>query len=124
MLLIMPAKAPTLFPSHGKLLAELGVRLHEARLRRRFSVSLVAARANISRKTLYSIEQGDPAVTMGNYLRVLVVFGLEKDLELLAAADPVGRRLQDAALGIPRRAAKTQRTHALDGEDDATGGAA
>lgn len=123
MLPIMPAKAPTLFPSHGKLLAEMGVRLHEARLRRRFSVTLVAARANISRKTLYSIEQGDPAVTMGNYLRVLAVFGLEKDLGLLAAADPVGRRLQDAALGTPRRAAKTKRPPALD-EDEATGSTA
>ncbi|GAA4020121.1 hypothetical protein GCM10022212_15620 [Actimicrobium antarcticum] len=37
-----------------------------------------------------------PQVTMGTYLRLMAVLGLEKNLALLAAEDPVGRRLQDA----------------------------
>lgn len=104
----MPAKAPSLYPSQAKLLREFGQRLREARLRRRFSVSLVASRVDVSRPTLNKIEQGDPTVTMGTYLRVLCVLGLENDMVLLAADDAVGRRLQDAELATPRRAPKTK----------------
>ena len=106
MFFTMPAKAPLLYPSQAKLLKELGERLRDARLRRRFSVSLVAQRANVSRPTINKAEQGDPAVTLGTYLRVLSVLGLDKDLTQVAADDLVGRRLQDAALHVPRRAPK------------------
>lgn len=109
MLTIMPAKAPTLYPGQSKLLRELGQRLRDARLRRRFTVSQVAERADVSRPTFNKVEQGDPTVTMGTYLRVMTVLGLEKDLALLAAEDPVGRRLQDAELATPRRAPKRSR---------------
>ena len=47
------------------------------------------------------VERGDTAVTFGTVVRVLSVLGLADDLDALAAADPVGRALQDAAL--PRR---------------------
>jgi transcriptional regulator with XRE-family HTH domain len=76
----------------------LGERLRLARKRRKFSVLTVAARARISRTTLYHVERGAPAVTLGTYLRVLAVLGLENDLERLAADDALGRRLQDLAL--------------------------
>jgi len=100
----MPAKAPILYPNQVKLLKEFGQRLREARLRRRFSVGLVAQRANVSRPTVNKVEQGDPAVTMGTYLRVMSVLGLERGFQVLAGEDPVGRRLQDAELATPRRA--------------------
>lgn len=100
----MPAKAPTPYPSQSRLLRDLGARLRAARLRRRLAVTQVAARADVSRPTINKVEQGDPTVTLGTYLRVLAVLGLEKDLMLLAAEDPVGRRLQDAELQTPRRA--------------------
>jgi DNA-binding phage protein len=58
----------------------------------------VSARAGISRQTLYNVENGDPSVTMGTYLRVLAVLGLEQGLDRVAAEDPLGRRLQDEAL--------------------------
>ena len=102
----MPSKAPTLYPSQSRLLRELGQRLREARLRRRFTVTQVAERADVSRPTLNKVEQGSGTVTMGTYLRVLAVLGLEKDLGTLASEDPVGRRLQDAQLPVPRRAPK------------------
>jgi transcriptional regulator with XRE-family HTH domain len=102
----MPAKAPALYPSQLRRLRELGFRLREARLRRRLSVTQVAERTDVSRPTLNKVEKGDPAVTLGTYLRVLAVLGLEKDLTLIAAEDPVGRRLQDAGLSVPRRAPK------------------
>lgn len=102
----MPAKAPALYPEQTKLLKGLGERLRDARLRRHFSVSLVAQRAGVSRPTINKAEQGDPSVTLGTYLRVLSVLGLEKDIALVAADDQLGRRLQDAALRVPRRAPK------------------
>lgn len=106
MLSLMPSQAPVLYPGQTKLLRELGQRLREARLRRRFAVTLVAMRAGVSRPTLNKAESGDPAVTMGTYLRVLAVLGLAEDLASVAADDLVGRRLQDAGLATPRRAPK------------------
>jgi transcriptional regulator with XRE-family HTH domain len=109
MISVMPAKAPPLYPSQSRLLRALGQRLREARLRRRFTVTQVAERAAVSRPTLNKVEQGDASVTMGTYLRVLVVLGLENDMDLLAGEDPVGRRLQDAELSVPRRAPKRKK---------------
>jgi transcriptional regulator with XRE-family HTH domain len=103
---LMPSKAPLLFPMEAKLLRHLGERIREARLRRRFSVLLVAARCDVSRPTINKVEDGSPNVTLGTYLRVLAVLGLEKDLETVARDDVVGRRLQDAGLRVPRRAPK------------------
>ena len=97
----MPGRPPVTYPSEQRRLRALGERLRLARLRRRFSVALVAERAGISRTTLYHVERGDTAVTFGAVVRVLSVLGLGEDLDALAAADPVGRALQDAAL--PRR---------------------
>lgn len=110
MVYVMPSKPPLLYPGQQRLVLALGQRLREARLRRRLSASQVAERAAVSRPTLSKVEQGDPAVTLGTYLRVLVTLGLDKDLELVAAQDPVGRRLQDAGLETPRRAPKRSAT--------------
>ncbi len=118
----MPSKAPHLYPAQSRLLRALGARLREARLRRRFTVLQVAERAAVSRPTLNKVEQGDAAVTLGTYLRVLTVLGLEGDLDLLAHADPVGRRLQDAQLAVPRRAPRRSKpSPALDEHSHAQG---
>jgi hypothetical protein len=102
----MPSKAPLAFPSEAKLLADLGERLRLARLRRRLTAVVVAERANISRPTLAKAEHGDPSVTLGTYLRVLAIYGLESDLSIVAGDDVLGRRLQDLALPAPRRGRK------------------
>jgi transcriptional regulator with XRE-family HTH domain len=117
MVAVMPAKAPAPYPSQSRLLRDLGARLRAARLRRRLAVTQVAARADVSRPTINKVEQGDPTVTLGTYLRVLVVLGLEKDLMLLAAEDPVGRRLQDAALETPRRAPRPRSSPGNEGDE-------
>ncbi len=82
-----------------------------ARLRRKLSNAVVAQRAGISRTSLYKVETGDPGATLGTYLRVLAVLGLEGDINLMAADDKVGRKLQDLALepsrSSPRRRSST-----------------
>ena len=97
---------PVLLPKYKKLLKELGENIKLARLRRKFSAAQVSERANISRPTLLSIEKGSESVSIGLYLQVLVVLGLEKDLILVAQDDKLGRKLQDANLDTKKRAPK------------------
>lgn len=97
----MPRKPPVVFPLEQQLLAQLGERIRLARMRRKLSSAVVSQRAGISRTSLYKVESGHPGATLGTYLRVLAVLGLERDLNLLAADDRVGRKLQDLALQAP-----------------------
>lgn len=87
-----------LLPSTTELLQRFGERLRLARLRRRLTARQVAERAGMAPMTLRSLERGGAGVTMGAYLAVMQVLGIEKDLDLLGAADPMGRELQDARL--------------------------
>lgn len=66
----------------------------------------VAERADISRPTLVSIEKGNPNVSMGAYIKVLFVLGLEQDIANIAKDDELGRKLQDARLTVKKRAPK------------------
>jgi transcriptional regulator with XRE-family HTH domain len=102
----MGREKPVLLPKHKRLLKELGENIKLARLRRKYSSSQVSERANISRPTLLSIEKGSESVSIGLYLQVLVVLGLEKDFLLIAHDDELGRKLQDAGLSTKLRAPK------------------
>ena len=102
----MGREKPVLLPKHKRLLKELGENIKLARLRRKYSSSQVSERANISRQTLLSIEKGSESVSIGLYLQVLVVLGLEKDFLLIAHDDELGRKLQDAGLSTKLRAPK------------------
>jgi len=102
----MGREKPVLLPKHKKLLKELGENIKLARLRRKFSTEQVSERANISRPTLHSIEKGLESVSIGLYLQVLVVLGLEKDFLMIAQDDELGRKLLDADLSTKERAPK------------------
>jgi transcriptional regulator with XRE-family HTH domain len=92
----MASKTLTVFSSEQKVFAEVGKNLFRARKRRSLSAEAVAARASISRQTLYRIERGDPATSLGLYYRVAIIVGLNHPFD---TEDPVGRRLQDDLLG-------------------------
>jgi len=114
-----------LLPFTGELLRQFGDRLRMARLRRRLSAKQVAERAGMAPMTLRSLERGGSGVTMGAYLAVMQVLGIERDLNLLAEADPVGRELQDARLPArkalatrpPERLRETPGRHAVSATD-------
>lgn len=95
---VMPAPAPLIFPQEQRALTALGQRIRLARLRRKLSMAIVATRADISRTTLYAVESGDAACTLGTYYRVFSVLSLRSDFDLLAADDGLGRKLQDLGL--------------------------
>ena len=98
-----------MLPKAQKVLLTLGENIKLARLRRRFCTQQVSERANISRPTLLSIEKGNPNVSIGAYVKVLMVLGLEKDIDKVTKDDDLGRRLQDANLIIKERALKRTR---------------
>lgn len=80
-----------------KVAAGLGHRIELARCRRDLSSTLFAERVGISRNTLARLESGDPAVSLGTYLKALRVLGLESDVDAVARDDVLGRKLQDSA---------------------------
>lgn len=98
--------APAIFPKNLKIMKSLGEHIQLALLRRRLSAEQMAKRTGVSRKTIYNIEQGSPTIAIGSYLQVLFVLGLERVLLQVAAADPLGRKLQDAGILTPKRAPK------------------
>lgn len=102
----MAKKPVNLLPRTSRILETVGEQIKLARLRRKFSGEIVAERAGISRPTLFAIEKGQPTVSIGHYINVLKVMGLENDFLLLAKDDELGRKLQDAQLKTKKRAPK------------------
>lgn len=89
----MAKKIVPLLPATEALLGRFGDRLRVARLRRRLRSKQVAEAAGMSPMTLRSLERGGSGVTIGAYLAVMQVLGIEEDLNLLARDEsaPEGR---------------------------------
>jgi transcriptional regulator with XRE-family HTH domain len=104
----MAKKAIVLLPKTKRILIQVGENIKLARLRRRLSAEQVSERANIARTTLHSIEKGSETVSIGAYLSVMLILGLEKDFLYLAKDDELGRKLQDAQLPNRERSPKKQ----------------
>ena len=88
-----------LLPPEQKILKQMGINFKLARLRRNHAMSLICERANVSRATLWKIENGDPSVSIGNYIAVAhAIGGFDKDFEKICSDDYLGKTLND--LGI------------------------
>lgn len=99
----MGRKTIVLLPKSRKILSDLGENIKLARLRRKLSAEQVAERANISRPTLIEIEKGSANTSMGAYLQVLSVLGLEQELSNVAKDDRLGRKLQDISISTKKK---------------------
>ena len=103
----MSRKVATVLPQTRKILSTMGEQIKLARLRRNLSVDLVSERSGISRATLWNVEKGSPSVSIGVYAAVLhALNNMDSDLLLIAKDDELGRKLQDLALPVRKRAPK------------------
>ena len=86
-----------------RALRKLGADIHDACLRRRLPMAVVAERAFTSRSTLQRVEAGEANVSIGIYAAVLQALGLLEGLPEIAdiSKDIVGQALASAAL--PKR---------------------
>lgn len=122
----MAAHACSLTRIEQRLMRQFGARLARARAGRRLSATAFAAQLRMSRTTLRAAERGDPAVTMGTYMRILTaldlaggqvpVFGtaeasdrITRRKKLLEAQVVAGTRDARSLVAIPRKMAKESR---------------
>ena len=91
----MAKRTPPTYPAAERQLKALGHRLRAARLRRRLTQEVVAARVGVSKQTLAKLESGLPTTSLATLLRLLQVLNLGADIDAIAADDELGRRLQD-----------------------------
>ncbi|WP_409595159.1 helix-turn-helix domain-containing protein [Vibrio harveyi] len=73
------------FPRQQRILEQLGENIELALKRRHISQELLHQRTGISKPTLRRIIRGDSTVSIGHYMNVLSVLGLENDLGMVAS---------------------------------------
>jgi transcriptional regulator with XRE-family HTH domain len=93
-----------------QLLLQLGDRLRRLRKANGLGTVEMSLLAGITRNTLRSIEAGDPAPSIGNYMRVMSVLGVSGEMALLAG-DSLVPSMGDAASGRSRRMAPVVSLH-------------
>ena len=94
-------------------LREAGSNVRLARTRRRMSQDDLAAKCNITRKTLYGIETGAPGASFAAVLTVLWALGLLADVKAVAnpESDEHGKVLERA-----RQPSRVRQSNALDND--------
>ena len=90
-------------------LKELGARIKRARLRRNMSVESLSEKAGIGESTFYAIERGVPTVSIGAYVAVLIVLGIDSDIDTIAIDEDAKKQLYEQNL-VKRKRASRPRT--------------
>jgi transcriptional regulator with XRE-family HTH domain len=84
-------------------LSDLGQNLKQARLSRRFSIAELAARADVSERTLMRLEKGDPGVGIGNLTSVLAALGSPVALAEIMSPENDAVGFSRALQAVPKR---------------------
>ena len=102
----MSKREINLMPDTQQVLVKMGANIRKARLRRNFNAEYIAKQANISIGTLSSIEKGASTVSIGAYVAVLAVLGLDKDIQLIALDEEGKKQFWEQNLYLRERASK------------------
>lgn len=84
-------------------LTDLGQNIRQARLARRFTMTDLAMRADVSERTLMRLEKGDPGVGIGNLAAVLAALGSPAVLADLMSPENDTVGLSRALQAVPKR---------------------
>lgn len=76
----MPSKSPQISSDSAEKLHELGLEIKLRRKELKLSATVVAESAGVSRVTLHRIEKGEPSVTIGAYLAVIMSMDMKFNL--------------------------------------------
>jgi transcriptional regulator with XRE-family HTH domain len=99
----MQALQPLVTSQLEAQLFDLGERLSLARRRRRIPQRELARHVGVTVVTLRKLERGHGGVSLATLVKALAAVGLGEHVDLLAANDRHGRKLQDwAQIGPPR----------------------
>ena len=112
----MARKTVILQPASQQVLERMGANIKRARLRRNIRAEFLAKQAGISADTLSAIERGVSTVSIGAYVAVLAVLGIEKDFELVAIDENLKQEYQESRLNSRKRATGTIRKEVCDEE--------
>jgi transcriptional regulator with XRE-family HTH domain len=104
----MPASPHLSSALDRQLLIQLGERLRRARLTQGLTAVSLAQRVGISRMTLNAVEAGEPAPTMGTYLRVMSALGVAGDLAVVASGALQAHPVTTPAAKVTVTASDTQ----------------
>ncbi|MBT9595792.1 MAG: helix-turn-helix transcriptional regulator [Vitreoscilla sp.] len=99
-----------------QLLLQLGDRLKRLREARGLGTVEMARRVGMTRNTLRAVEAGDPAPSIGTYLRVMSALGISGELALLAG-DALQLPPGQSAAARSRRGAPVVQVHVSAEED-------
>jgi len=105
----MSRKTVILEPNIEDKLRKMGQRIKKARLRRNISAETISKKAGIGESTFYAIERGVSTVSLGAYVAVLFVLGLDGDLDGIAV-DEEGKVLFGEQNIVERKRAKKRKT--------------
>lgn len=104
----MSKKTVILEPDIEDKLKKMGQRIKKARLRRNISAEMIAKKAGIGKSTFYAIERGVSTVSLGAYVVVLSILGLDNDLDAIAM-DEEGKAMLREQNAVIRKRAKRRK---------------